>query len=232
MDGFTTFGTAHLVMLGVAAVGLVPAVLVGRTRPDEAARRRTSRVLAVVLVVVLVPLQTLGFLGGRYDVATTLPLQLCDLASVAAVVALWTHHRYAVGLTYYWGLLMTTQGLLTPALDTGFPSVAFVGFWALHLLVVWSAVHLTWGVGLPPTWREYGTTVATTLVWAGAVHLFNDAAGTNYGFLERKPEGSVLDVLAPWPTYLAQLAVIVLVLWALMTLPWTVVRRRRSRQSA
>ncbi len=229
MDGFTTFGTQHLVMLGVAAVGLVPAVLVGRSRPDEAARRRTSRVLAVVLVAVLVPLQALDFLPGQYDVATTLPLQLCDLAAVAAVVALWTHHRYAVGLTYYWGLLLTTQGLLTPALDTAFPSVKFLGFWALHLLVVWAAVHLTWGVRLPPTWREYATTVATTLVWAGAVYLFSDATGTNYGFLVRKPAGSVLDALGRWPAYLGQLAVIVLVLWALMTVPWSLVRRRRSR---
>lgn len=232
MDTFTTFGTQHLVMLGVAATGLVVAVWLGRSRRDEASRRRTSRVLAVVLVVVLVPLQTLDFLPGQYDVATTLPLQLCDLAAVAAVAALWNHHRYAVGLTYYWGLLLTTQGLLTPALDTAFPSVKFLGFWALHLLVVWAAAYLTWGVRLPPTWREYVTTVATTLVWAGAVYLFSDATGTNYGFLVRKPDGSVLDALGSWPTYLGQLAVIVLVLWALMTLPWSLVRRRRTAQPA
>lgn len=232
MDAFPTFGAQHLVVLGVAVVGLGPAVWLGRSRPGEAARRRTSRGLAVVLVVVLVPLQVLDFLPGQYDVATTLPLQLCDLAAVAAVAALWTHHRYAVGLTYYWGLLLTTQGLVTPALDSAFPSVKFWGFWALHLLVVWVAVYLTWGVRLPPTWREYVTTVATTLVWAGAVYLFSDATGTNYGFLVRKPDGSVLDVLGPWPTYLGQLALIVLVLWALMTVPWSLARRRRARQPA
>ncbi len=235
MDEFATFGTQHLVMLGAAVVGLVPAVLLGRARRtggDEAARRRTSRALAVLLVVVLVPLQLLDFLPGQYDLATTLPLQLCDLAALAAVVALWTHHRYAVGLTYYWGLLLTTQGVLTPALDAGFPSLKFIGFWALHLLVVWAAVYLTWGVRLPPTWREYATTVATTLVWAGAVYAFSDATGTNYGFLARKPEGSVLDVLGPWPVYLAQVAAIVLLLWALMTMPWVLPRRRRGRQSA
>lgn len=231
MDDFPTFGSQHLVMLCVAVAGLAPAVWLGRSRRDEAARRRTDRVLAVVLVVVLVPLQALDFLPGQYDVATTLPLQLCDLAAVAAVVALWTHHRWAVGLTYYWGLLLTTQGLLTPALDTAFPSVKFLGFWALHLLVVWAAVHLTWGVRLWPTWREYATTVATTLVWAGLVYLFDVATGTNYGFLIRKPDGSLLDALGPWPVYLAQLAVVVLVLWALMTLPWSLVRTFSRRTS-
>jgi uncharacterized membrane protein YwaF len=37
----------------------------------------------------------------------------------------------------------------------------------------------------------------------------------------------VLDLLGPWPVYvLAEVGILVAV-WALMTWPWTVVRRRR-----
>ncbi len=230
MDGFPTFGTQHLVMLGVFVAGVPLAARWGRAVRGTAAQRRTCRVLAVGVAAVLVPLQLLDFLPGQYDLATTLPLQLCDLAAVAAVVALWSGNRHAVALTYYWGLLLTTQGVLTPALDSAFPSVKFLGFWALHLLVAWSAVLLTFGLRLTPTWADWVRTVLTTLVWAGGAYAFSVATGTNYGFLVRKPEGSVLDLLGPWPVYVAEMALVVLVLWALMTWPWT--RRTRSRSTS
>ena len=39
----------------------------------------------------------------QYDFDTTLPLQLCDFAWIAAVVALWTHSRFAAAVTYSLG---------------------------------------------------------------------------------------------------------------------------------
>jgi hypothetical integral membrane protein (TIGR02206 family) len=54
----------------------------------------------------------------------------------------------------------------------------------------------------------------------------NASAGTNYGFLNRKPgTRSLLDLLGPWPWYLIPETVLVLGVWALMTLPW---QRHRS----
>ena len=53
----------------------------------------------------------------------------------------------------------------------------------MHLMIVWAAVYLTWGLGLRPTWRGYGSTVAITLVWLVSVFAFNELAGTNYGYV-------------------------------------------------
>ena len=90
----------------------------------------------------------------------------CELAWLAGVFALWTHRWWAVALTYYWGLTLTTQAILTPDLAAGFPDPAFIVFWTLHSMVVWAAVYLTWGLGLTPDWRSYRTTVAVTAAWA------------------------------------------------------------------
>ena len=57
--------------------------------------------------------------------------------------------------------------------------------------------------------------------------LFNTIAGSDYGFLNRKPHNaSMLDFLGPWPFYVLAEVAIVGAVWALMTGPWELKRRR------
>jgi hypothetical integral membrane protein (TIGR02206 family) len=229
-DDFTTFGTSHWVMLAIFLAGIWPVVRIGRSHRGTPEALRFSRGFAIAIPLFTVPMQIVDFLPGQFSFNTTLPLQLCDLAWVAATVALWTHHRFAVGLTYFWGLVLTTQAIITPALAEDFPSPKFLGFWGMHLLIVWAAIYLVWGLGLSPRWRDYVTTVATTAVWAVTVYCFNLATGTNYGFLNRKPGGgSILDYLGPWPTYVIAEVAIIAAVWALMTWPWAARAQRTGR---
>lgn len=213
------YGAAHLTMLALFVAGLPVAVVLGR-RDRRTAGTGTTRALAVVLLVVAVASQLLDILT-RFEVGVSLPLHLSDLAWMTAVVALWTRWRWAVALTYFWGLVLTTQAIVTPSLGEDFPDVRFFAFWALHLIVVWAAVYLVWGLGLAPRWHEYRLALAVTLGWAAGAYAFNLVADTNYGYLVRKPSsGSVLDLLGPWPVYLLAEVVIVAGIWALMTWPW------------
>lgn len=229
-DEFTTFGTSHGVMLGLAVLGIPLAVLLGRAVRGTPREVVVSRAFALAIPCLTVPLQVVDFLPGNYSLHTTWPLQLCDLAWVAAVAALWTRHRFPVALTYFWGLVLTTQALVTPDLASPFPDPKFLAFWAMHFLIVWAAVYLVWGLGLSPGWRDYAATVATTAVWLVTVFAVNAALGTNYGFVNRKPpRGSVLDLLGPWPTYVLVEVLVIAAVWALMTWPW--VRRRHQEAS-
>ena len=225
-NAFETFGTSHLVMLVVFILGIWPVVVLGRRVRGTSQELRVSRVYACLIPCFTIPLQVIDFLPGNYDLQTTLPLQLCDFAWIAAVVALWTHRPTPVALTYYWGLALTTQALITPALNLDFPDPKFIAYWGMHLLIVWAAVFLTWGLGLHPTWRDYGRTVAITSAWAVTVFCFNVVVGTNYGFLNHKPATSILDLLGPWPLYVVVEIALVAGIWALMTWPW-----ERSRQA-
>lgn len=233
MDTFETFGTTHLVMLALFVAGIWPVVALGRRhRHDPAAVRRVSRTFAVLIPCFTVPMQVVDFLPGQFSFGSTLPLQLCDFAWIAATVALWTRDRFFVALTYFWGLVLTTQALITPWLTADFPSPKFLGFWGMHYLIVWAAIYLVWGLGLSPRWRDYATSVATTAGWAVSVYAFNVVAATNYGFLNAKPSsGSVLDYLGPWPTYVVAEVAVVATVWALMTWPW-VGRPRTTRDRA
>ncbi|GAA1476251.1 hypothetical protein GCM10009623_06970 [Nocardioides aestuarii] len=219
---FEAFGTSHVVMLVLFVVAIPVVVWWGRRVRGTGGEERSRRIVAVGIVATALPLQVLQLLPSDWDFATSLPLQLCDLAWMVAVVGLWTRAPWAAALTYYWGLTLTTQAMLTPALVQDFPHPRYIGFWVMHLLVVWAAIYLTVGLGIRPTWRLYALTVGLTSVWVTVVMTFNTVVDTNYGYLNAKPgTGSALDLLGPWPWYVVIEVVVVAAVWALITLPWT-----------
>jgi len=214
---FVPYGPSHLAVLAILAVGIVAFLTFGRWT-----RRRFDRAFAVAITVIAVPVQLLQFTPAEWDLQTSLPLQLCDWAWLVAAIALWTRSRLAATITYLWGLTLTTQAVFTPALGTAFPGLRWWMFWALHLMVVWAAIHVVWGMKLHPTWTTYWQTVVITLTWLIATLGFNLAVGTNYGYLNGKPaQRSALDLLGPWPAYVVAEILIAMAAWALLTWPWT-----------
>jgi hypothetical integral membrane protein (TIGR02206 family) len=214
---FTAYGPSHWAVLVLTVLGATGLVLTGR-HADARLARRCGQVLAVLILVLNVGMEI--WVLSPTQLVHTLPLQLSDLAPYASAYALWTRRPWAFALTFYWCLTLSTQALLTPVLSgPDFPSAPFLAFFAIHVLVIWAAIFLTWGVGLRPSWRGYWFTVLVTVCWAGAMLVFNAVAGTNYGFLNAKPPtGSLLDVLGPWPWYLLPETALALGAWALLTL--------------
>ena len=224
---FSPYGASHWAVLAVFAIGSTALVWIGRRQSDSQARL-LGRVLAALTAAIYGA--GLVYLLLPPTIAASVPLRLTDLATVAAAYALWSQRHWAFALTYYWGLVLSTQALISPVLYApDFPHYDFLAFWAIHLLVVWAAIYLTWGRGMRPQWRSYRIAVIATLLWAAVTFTFNRIAGTNYGFLNRKPAtATLLDVLGPWPLYILTAGVVIVIVWALMTWPW----ERKPRHEA
>src|ERR1700741_1580496 len=227
---FSAYGPSHLVVLAVFVIGAVLLVWIGRRQPESQARL-LGGVLAGLIVAAFGVALVYKLIRPALD--TSVPLQLCDVAELTAAYALWSQRHWAFALTYYWGLVLSSQALITPDIGTpqegapDFPHHLFVTFFTLHVLVVWSAIYLTWGRRMRPRWRDYRFAIIATLAWAAFTFTFNVITGSNYGYLNRKPPtASLLDVLGPWPVYLLAEITLVLIVWALMTWPWE--RARRS----
>jgi len=219
---FSAYGPSHWAVIAVFAVGAVVLVWVGR-RQTKRQGRRLGRILGALTAVIYAAILIYVLTPPTLD---SVPLQLTDLATVVGAYALWSQKQWAYALVYYWGLVLSTQALISPALQSpDFPNYQFLAFWAIHLMVVWAAIYLTWGRGMRPDWRDFRLAVAATLLWAVVTFAFNRVTGTNYGFLNRKPStASLLDVMGPWPWYVFVGATLILLVWALMTWPW----QRRS----
>ena len=101
---FSAYGPSHWATIAVFVIGAVVLVGTGRRQTEQQARRLgalTAAIYAAVLIYTLVP-----------PSIDSVPLQLTDLATVAAAYALWSQRHWAYALTYYWGLVLSTQALI------------------------------------------------------------------------------------------------------------------------
>jgi hypothetical integral membrane protein (TIGR02206 family) len=163
-----------------------------------------------------------------FRVHHSLPLQICDFAWIFVAWGLWRPEPLPIALTYYWGLTLSVQALVQPTLTEPFPHLDFFVFWGKHVLIVWGAVYLCLALRHGPDWTAYRRAVLWTLGWLVVVLCLNALLGSNYGYVNGKPsEATVLDVLGPWPWYVVAETAIVMLGWALITLPWTGLPRRR-----
>jgi hypothetical integral membrane protein (TIGR02206 family) len=225
-QAFPTFGPAHLALLAaVPVLGLGLALLI-RSWP---ALERPVR-LAMAAVLAANQLAYLAYAASRGWIAPPngLPLELCDVAVWLAVAALVGSPPLVGELLYFLGLAGTVQALITPDLGVPFPSYPAVKYFLGHGGTV-AAVLLLLATGrLRPRPGAWWRVLLILNAYAVAIFALDLATGTNYLYLARKPPvPTLLDVLGPWPWYIASGEATAAALFLLLQLPF----RRRSPRS-
>ncbi len=197
------FSIAHLAALAVLATAGTAAVLAPRRLPEDAVKWAAWALAAVIFA---------GWAGeyvadvvvGTWSVKYTLPLQLTDAVSLSAIIALLTRRQLFVDLVYFLAFSASLQAALTPDLSQTFPSVFYFTYFIYHVGAIVAACFLVFGCRLYPRheamWRVYGITLGFTCVAA----LGDLITGGNYMYLRSKPiHNSLLNVMGPWPVYIA-----------------------------
>src|SRR2546422_4569437 len=176
-----------------------------------AARRAPGRwidavaaVVALTLVVAELSWQPYVVANRTWSAASSLPVQLCDVAGFVAAAALLWRQILLVEVAYFWGLGGTLQAVLTPDLKDHFPSFPYLQFYVTHDLVILAALFLVFGLALQPRPGAVRRIFVLTVVFAIVVRLIDLAAGGNYMYLRQVPaSGSLLDLMGPWAWYIA-----------------------------
>lgn len=89
---------------------------------------------------------------GTWRLDYSLPLQLTDAVSLAAILALLTRRQFFIDLVYSWSFSATLQAALTPDLGPGqsFPSVFYFTYFTYHVGAIVAACLLVFGCQLYP----------------------------------------------------------------------------------
>ena len=168
--------------------------------------------------------------AGDLTADFALPMQLCDWALAATVVALTLRRQLCFELAYFWGLAGTAQALITPAVDT--TSIwRILGFFTVHSVIPAGVLWLVFEFKMRPQRGAWLRTVLWSQVYLVLALLVNSATGGNYGFLSRRPDiRSMLDFFSDtrW-LYILQIDLTGLFFFLLLDLPWQFARRRASR---
>lgn len=214
---------ATLVTTVVSAAGLCVAA---RRRPGAWvvwANRLLAAILLAVTVAWIVQTQT----QGRWTAKSSLPLALCDLTTLVASAALLTLQPLLVELTYFWGLAGALQSLVTPDLQSAFPSLVFFEYVLAHAGIVCAAMFLVVGQHRSPRPHAVARTMAVTIAYTAAVGLVDAVSGADYMYLRQPPgEWTLLKVLGPWPWYIVSAAGVAVVLVTVLDAPFWRGRRR------
>lgn len=215
----------HIITLAIIAGAALALCVAARSRPGPWTTW-AARGLALVLVTNELSWQVAELLAGTWRPSFDLPLNLCDLACFLAAAALWTRRSRLAEVTWFWALGGSLQALLTP--DTGawhFPSYGFLQYYVGHGAIVAAALFLVVGLGLAPQAGAIRRTVVATVLAALVAAVADLATGGDYMFLVSRPQGgSLLDLFGPWPLYLVGAAVIALLSFTVLDLPFQVSR--------
>ncbi len=161
---------------------------------------------------------------GIFVASESIPIQLCDLAALAAAIAMLTQWRLSRTLLYFWGIGLSTQAFATPTVEFGLAHPRYWFFWVTHLMIVGSAVYDIVVLGYRPKARDLLAALACTLGYAAFVTAINLPTGWNYGYIgNTRPERpTIIDRLGPWPDRVLIIGGIVTAMFSAMWLIWCV----------
>lgn len=197
---FVRWSSSHWgALLCLALVGF--AYLFGGRRCGEKGRTLLCRSLSVFLLLQTAAEYTYRALDPVPDPAGEyLPLHFCSVMMFVSAYALWTRAKWARAMVYFAVITACLQGLITPALTFDFPHPRYFFFFLSHGSLFLAALALPILCG----WRARKWDPLLTLglmdVYMLCVIPVNLLLGTNYGFTQTAPPGSILTYLgsAPW----------------------------------
>ena len=220
--------TEHLLAVTVIVVITTVLVAAARLRPGPWTR---VACIALAVIVVCAEVGWWTYLATTHttgsDLASALPLQLCDAAIFIAAAALIFRKQLFVEVTYFWGLAGTIQAVITPDLPQHIPSFPFFEYYVAHGGIVAAAFFLVVGLGQWPRREAVLRIAMITVVYVLLVGAIDAATGTNYMYLRSKPaSASLLDLLGPWPFYIAWASLVGVALLVILDAPFRWLRRR------
>jgi hypothetical integral membrane protein (TIGR02206 family) len=214
----------HVVPLGVLVVVVVLLCVAARRAPGSWIDA-VAVTMALAIVVSELSWQPYVLVNREWSVASSLPVQLCDVGGFVAAGALLWRQFLLVEVAYFWGLGGTLQALLTPDLKDHFPTFPYLQFYATHDLVILAALFLVIGLGLHPRPGAVRRIFLVTLAFAVVVGLIDLASGGNYMYLRQVPaSGSLLSLMGPWPWYIAAGALLTIVVLVILDAPFRLTR--------
>ncbi|MEG7283177.1 YwaF family protein [Bacillus sp. 0909A] len=204
-DPFHLFSTEHAVTLGLIGVLAILLFLFRRSVKQPAFSTFLRYLFVFLLLASQIGYQIWMIATGRWSVRTSLPLQLSDLSVYLSAIMLVTKSRKLFVFLYFVGIGSSLQALLTPDLGMfSFPHVRYILFFISHGSVFLSCLLMAVIGTYRLRQRSLWVTVLIVNLYGGIIYLVDRWLNANYMYLTKKPGGSsLLDVLGPWPWYIA-----------------------------
>lgn len=216
---FDMWGPSHLLTLLISGFFLL---LLFTYRRELISYRRPLRLfIGWLLILSRVSLDIWYVTTDQWSVTSSLPLELCSIASLLCGVMLLTKSRFLFEIFYFIGIGGAIMALVTPDLYFGFPQYRFIQFFLDHTLLIAAPLFLIWLYQYKITRASFWKACISINFIALSVFFINQLLDANYMFLKQKPTAaSLLDILGPYPYYLLSLEGIAFIVFLILYIPF------------
>ena len=166
---------------------------------------------------------------GYYDVTSDLPLFLCSFMALFIFIFTTSRRFWLFEILLFWIILGTSQGVITPDIEVGFPSFDYFRYWIVHLGLLTIICYAIVVLKMKPKLKSVFKSFLVLQLYMVVLMVINYFLEANYSYLNKKPiSGSVLDYLGDWPYYIIKVQLILVPAFMLIYFPFYIVSRKKN----
>ena len=229
VEEFKIFGFEHLltIFLIICFSVLFP-FLLRNLKTSSNSKIALGLAIFIILNEVIKPFYYPALYPERYDFLSTLPLHLCNLASLFIAIFFISKIRFFFNLSFFWGISGVLMALTQPDYPYDFPHLHFILFNFNHALLLFSIFFAFITLKNIPDFKSYQDTIFYSIPIVLVVFSINLLINflskntvANYMYLIEFPLGENLTRFMPDPPFHVLIFIpIALLLFSITYLPF------------
>lgn len=184
-------------------------------------QQRLIHYVAVFISASVIAFHVYSILYLDYNFKIDLPLYLCSLLGV--LIPIYTYYKkyWMFEILVFWIIAGTLQGVITPDIAEGFPSLDYFRYWIVHLGLLIVIFYSIFVFQLKPTFKSVFKSFLALQIYILLMFALNYVLNANYFYLNQKPKSaSVLDYFGEWPYYIIVCQLLIIPLFLIIYLPF------------
>ena len=229
VEEFKIFGFEHLltIFLIICFSVLFP-FLLRNLKTSSKSKIALGLAIFIILNELIKPFYYPALYPERYDFLSTLPLHLCNLASLFIAIFFISKIRFFFNLSFFWGISGVLMALTQPDYPYDFPHLHFILFNFNHALLLFSIFFAFITLKNIPDFKSYQDTIFYSIPIVLVVFSINLLINflskntvANYMYLIEFPLGENLTRFMPDPPFHVLIFIpIALLLFSITYLPF------------
>ncbi|MBU2941010.1 TIGR02206 family membrane protein [Lacinutrix sp. C3R15] len=190
-------------------------------------KERIFGMLGIFVSLTIIAFHSYKISLGNYNVSTDLPLFLCSF--LALIIPVFTQYKkyWMYEVLLFWIIAGTSQGVITPDIAEGFPSLDYFRYWIVHLGLLIIVFYATIVLRMRPKLKSVFKSFLALQIYMFLLMGVNYLLDANYSYLNQKPESaSALDYFGDWPTYLFVVEALLLPFFLLIYFPFYWIKKK------
>lgn len=218
---FVNYGSEHGLVILLAILLSAGVLLFAKKKLNEDQQKLFGFYLAIIILISQLSKVWIKLSLNTFDKTTDLPLHLCNMMPFFVPFAMLFKNRTIWAILFFWIMGGTFQALFSPTLQHSFPHYEFWRYWIVHCGLVMIMIYGAYVLGFRLYFKDAVISAILLNLLALIIYFVNLQLDANYLYLIAKPRGTTLySFLGPWPWYILQLELVLVILFSLIYLPF------------